>query len=173
MSRIAFARFALAASLVTGCIVHDNGGDDTGSGHGSGSGSGSGTLSPVAGRWFYEETTPVSSTCPTSFTRGEGGDFAIDTVTTTSFRVIPADSTEPFTCSLSGTDFVCPDRAVYAESYPNAVVTAHASATGLFGARDRATGHQDANVSCVGTGCSALGGALPCAFQVHFTIHAY
>ena len=67
MARIAFASFALAASLVTGCIVHDNGGDDTG------------------------------------------------------------------------------------------------------GAGDRATGHQDAHVSCVGTGCSALGGAL----QVHFTIHAY
>jgi hypothetical protein len=177
MSRIAFASFALAASLVTGCIIHNDGGDDTGdgsgSGHGSGSGSGSGTVSPAAGRWFYEETTPVSSTCPMSFTRGEGGDFAIDTVTTTSFRVVPADSTDPFTCTLDGKDFNCPDRAVFTESYPNAVVTAHATATGLFSAGDRANGHQDANVTCVGTGCSALGGALPCAFKVHFTIQAY
>lgn len=181
MSRIAIASFALAASLVTGCIIHDNRGDDTGddvaadAGTGSGSGQGSGgTISPTTGRWYYDEVTQVATTCPTGVNHGEAGDFGIDQVAAASFRVIPVDGTDPFTCSLTGTSFACPNRASFVQGYPGATVTVHSTVTGVFSTASRATGHQDATVDCVGTGCAALGAAaFPCTFKVHFTVAAY
>jgi len=182
MSRITFARFALIASLVTGCVTHDNKGDDvgddgggsgSGSGQGSGSGSGGGSISPTAGSWYYDEVTQVATTCPTGVNHGEAGDFSIDQVVAAGFRVIPVDGTDPFTCSLTGKSFDCPNRASFTQGYPGATVTVHSTATGVFSAANRATGHQDATVDCVGTGCAALGGtAFPCTFKVHFTIAA-
>ncbi len=177
MSRIPITSFALVASLVTGCIIHDDRSDDTGddttSDAGIGSGSSGGAISPTAGSWYYDEVTQVATTCPTGVNHGEAGDFAIDQIAAASFRVIPVDGTDPFTCSLTGKAFDCPNRASFVQGYPNATVTVHSTATGVFSTASRATGHQDATVDCVGTGCAALAGtAFPCTFKVHFTIAA-
>ena len=71
-------------------------------------------ITPQVGAGRYAEVTPVSSTCQAEVD-GEAGYFAIDAASTASFHVIPNDGTAPFTCSLAGARFNCPDRAAQAE----------------------------------------------------------
>ena len=144
----------------------------------SGSGGGGGvTVSPLAGEWFYAETTPVSTTCPGNLDNGESGDFVIDSVTASGFRVIPADGTAPFACTLTGgSAFSCPNRVTQTQPYPNvdATLTVHGTISGTFSAANRASGRQQATVDCAGTSCASLGGSqLPCQFQVDFVVSAY
>ncbi len=143
-------------------------------------GRGSGSLTPLAGRWFYDETTPVSSNCPGIINQAQApGDFRIGTISTAAgFRVIPDDGTAPFQCTLSGKAFSCPERLADTLDYRNdgvdAVVTIHADARGTFSGANRASGRQEATVDCSGTQCAAYGGsALPCHFTVDFIIAAF
>jgi hypothetical protein len=178
--RTTIACFALALTA-SACIIHegeDGPGTGNGSGSGSGSGSGGGSVTPHSGRWFYDETTPVSSNCPGIINQAEAGDFRIEQSTSAGFRVEPEDGTAPFPCTLSGTSFDCPERASDTQDYRDdgfdAVVTIHATAQGTFSSPSRASGRQDATVSCTGTQCNALAaGALPCHFTVDFVIQAF
>ncbi len=198
MSRLVLVGFSLVIAAATACATDKegsndpmggadggmlgdsgNGGDGGNGGHGSDAGPGTDggsmtTASPQPGRWFYVDRTPILNTCPSLVDPGQGaGGFSIDSVTPTSFRVIPEDSTAPFTCTRIGTSYMCPERAAYVRDYRpavDAVVTFHATAQGTFSSSTRATGRQDANVSCIGTQCALLSTALPCQFAVAFTI---
>ena len=134
----------------------------------------SGSVTPQAGGWFYDEVTPVSSTCPANISNGTGA-FAIDNASSTSFRVVPGDGTQPFTCTLSGKAFDCPNRAAATEDYRpgfDAVVTVNAIANGTFSTSTHATGRQKATVTCTGTQCNATGASFPCTIEVNFVIRA-
>lgn len=179
MSRTAIVGFALVLSLssLMGCVIHDDSpGSDPDPDPGIDAGPGDPTISPRTGPWDYDETTPVSTTCPTSVNKGEAGAFAIVQATPTSFHVIPNDGTDEFTCTLSGNRFACPDRAFHIEDLRpgfDAVLTARATANGTFSSTTRGTGRQDATVDCVGTSCAALGAnTFPCQFAVDFVIKA-
>ncbi len=184
MSRLAITSLVLTLSFVAACTTNEGAGGGGGSGSGSGSGGGGGgggggvvTVSPQAGEWFYAEHTPVSTTCPGNVDSGEAGDFVIDSVTASRFRVIPADGTAPFACTLTGgTAFSCPNRVTQTQPYPtiDATLTVHGTISGTFSAADRASGRQQATVDCTGTGCIGLaGGQLPCQYQVDFVVSAY
>ena len=169
MLRIAY----LALFLLAACS--DDGGTDndpTDGGPGS-DGAGSDTsIRPRAGGWHYVESTPVSSTCPGNAPTGEYGNFVIDQVGATSFRVVPGDGSAPFTCT-STSGFACPDRATAMQDYRptvDAVVTARATADGTFSSPTRGTGRQHVTVSCAGTQCNVLGATFPCAVEVAFVI---
>jgi len=191
MIRIALLGFAFA--LASGCVTNPppgtgggtggggtggggTGGGGTGGGSdgGTGTGTGGGSISPQAGLWDYGEVTPVSSTCTTTIPHGENGPFAIDQVSTSSFRITPGDGTAPFACSETGAKFSCPNRASFVDDlHPSvdAIITVHATITGMFGGTDHGTGTQQATIDCVGTQCAAVG-PLPCTFTVNFAIRA-
>jgi hypothetical protein len=129
-------------------------------------------VTPQTGAWNYSEVTPVSSTCTRSVSNGTGA-FAIDQASSSSFHVVPGDGTAPFTCSLSGKAFDCPDRAAAMEDLRpavDAVVTVHAIASGNFASATQASGRQEANVTCAGTACGVAG--FPCKVVVDFVIRA-
>ena len=133
-----------------------------------------GSVTPLVGAWFYDEVTPVSSTCPASISNGTGS-FAIDIASSTMFRIVPGDGTAPFTCTLSGKAFDCPNRAAATEDYRpavDAVVTVNAIANGTFSSSTQASGRQKATVTCTGTQCSATGASFPCTIDVNFVIRA-
>ena len=74
--------------------------------------------------------------------------------------------------------FDCAERASDTQDYRDdgfdAVVTIHATAEGTFSSPARASGRQEATVSCTGSQCNSLGaGALPCNFTVDFIIQAF
>ena len=169
MRSIAFAALALAA-----CTTNNNppGGDDMPPPPPPPPGG----VAPAAGSWEYAEITPVSSNCPQAATQGENGAFLIDQVAAASFRIVPNDGTDPFTCSLaSGGGFGCPNRlAEVVDERPalDAVFTIHATADGTFQSSTHGTGRQDANVDCAGTGCALTGATFPCQFTVDFVIAA-
>ena len=159
MTRIAL--LALALTLGSACVA------DAAPGPG-------GSISPRAGDWSYAETTQVSSTCSRNIPHGQGGSFEIDQVSASSFRIVPADSTAPFTCTTRGAKFSCPNRASFVMDLRpsvDATITVHATATGTFSDATHATGNQQATVDCTGSQC-AMVGPLPCKFAVNFEIHA-
>jgi hypothetical protein len=184
MSRITSLGLVLAL-VFSACVVNDKGdngsGDDTGSsgsgdtgsnGGGSSGGGGSGNAAPQMGGWNYTGVTVVSNTCNPSINHGEAGNFAIDQVAATGFRILPNDGTAPFTCTLNKGTFACPDRASFVQDYRpsvNAVVTVHVTANGTFSDATHGTGRQAGTVDCAGTSCSALG-TLPCTFTQDFAI---
>jgi hypothetical protein len=159
----------LALVLATGCAAQTTqAGDDDGN-------PGPGPVTPEVGAWHYGEVTPLSSTCSTTLQQADQpGDFAIDQASVTTFHVIPDDATAPFACTLSNGAFNCPDRAAFSHDYhpdADAIVTAHATASGTFSTSTQATGRQDATVDCTGSACAAVG-TLPCSLSVHFAISA-
>ncbi|MEJ7600541.1 MAG: hypothetical protein WKG01_21725 [Kofleriaceae bacterium] len=161
-------------TTVVACGGNGTNDDDNPSDGGPGSDGPSNAIRPRAGGWHYVESTPVSSTCPTSTPSGEYGDFVIDEVGAASFRVVPADGTAPFTCT-STSGFDCPDRATAMRDYRptiDAVISAHATADGTFSSPVRGTGRQHVTVSCAGTQCTALGNTFPCSIEVAFVIEA-
>ena len=169
MARISL--IALAFALGAGCVMDpaDNDGAQTGSIESAV------TISPLAGTWTYGELTPVSTTCNTTLAQGESGPFAIDTVTASSFRVVPNDGTVPFTCTSGANgQFNCPNRATgkidLRPSLIDAQLTIRVTATGVFLDNSRARGKQDAVVTCAGTQCSSVG-PMPCGFVVNFAAH--
>src|SRR5258708_7646598 len=105
MNRITLV--ALALAVTSGCVVDAGDGEaDTDSIESDI------TILPLAGTWIYGPVTPLSTTCSTSIAQGESGPFTVDTVTASTFRVIPNDGTAPFTCtSLANSKFGCPNRA--------------------------------------------------------------
>lgn len=159
-----------------------DGGVGSGSGSGSGSGDGSGdgdggSITPQAGRWFYDEITPVSSNCPNIIDEGQAGAFAVTQVSAAGFLVVPEDGADPFACTLTGAAYDCPDRVSHVEDYrpaADAVITIHAIASGTFASPTRAAGRQIATVGCAGAQCNSFGvGQLPCTFTVDFVVRAY
>lgn len=127
---------------------------------------------PVEGEWYYLDVTPISSNCSAG-DDGTAGDFGITAASAAGFTVIDG-STDPFTCSLSGGAFNCPNRASAVEDLRptyDAVLTAHATAQGTFSSATRGSGTQEATVTCTGSACS-LYGTWPCNFKVSFQIAA-
>ena len=132
-------------------------------------------ITPKIGAWGYDEVTPVSSTCPGNIQQGGTGTFAIDSSSSTSFHVVPNDGTAPFSCSLTGSAFDCPERATATQDLRpalDAVVTVRAIAKGTFSSSTQATGRQEATATCAGTQCSATGATFPCMAKVDFVIRA-
>jgi hypothetical protein len=192
MSRITSLGLVLAFA-VSACVVNgkadggsgdddstgggDTGGGDTGGGDtggGSHGGGGSGNAAPQIGGWNYTGVTLVTNTCNQRINRGEAGNFAIDQVAASSFRIVPNDGTAPFTCTLSRSGFSCPNRASSVQDgrpSVDAVLTVHVTADGTFSDATHGTGRQAGTVDCVGTACSALG-TLPCTFTQDFAIRA-
>jgi hypothetical protein len=130
-----------------------------------------GSVTPQTGTWRYANTTPVSSTCPGNIMQTPGS-FVIDQSSTTSFHIVPGDGTAPFTCTLNGKAFDCPDRAAGEEDYRpglDLVATFRAQAAGTFSSATRATGRQKATVTCTGSACMAIG-TFPCTIEVDFEI---
>jgi hypothetical protein len=156
----------LVASL-TACVANNHGDDTEDPGNDPGT-----TIVPREGDWYYVDVTKISSTCVAG-DDGTAGEFAIASPSLAGFTVIDGD-TAPFACSLSGKAFNCPNRAAYAEdlrpSY-DAVLTAHATADGTFTSATRASGTQQATVSCAGSACAAYV-SWPCTFKVSFQIAA-
>ena len=134
-----------------------------------------GDVTPVAGTWGYQEITKVSSNCPNDLSRFEGGNFLVDQVGGASFRIVPGDGTNPFSCSLGDASFDCPQRlADTIDERPgaDAVFTIQATADGRFSDSRHGSGRQDATVDCSGTACSLAGVPFPCTFSVDFVIVA-
>jgi hypothetical protein len=134
------------------------------------------TILPLAGTWFYDELTPVSTTCNFTVSHFDGdGPFEVGQITTASFVVTPHDGTAAFTCKATTTGgFSCPLRAqLFRDLRPSGIdaqVTIRATASGAFVDNQHARGKQDAVVSCVGTQCSVVG-PNPCGLVVNFTTH--
>ena len=142
-------------ALFAACTDDDKPGD----GMDPGSDSGPNDFVPQAGGWHYDETTPISSTCPANTPAGEHGNFAIDQVTSGGFRIVPADGTAPFPCTLADSAFDCPDRAAFTEDYRpavDAVLSAHATAEGNFASARRASGRQHLTLTCTGSQCGVV-----------------
>ncbi|MEO8703078.1 MAG: hypothetical protein ABI867_23740 [Kofleriaceae bacterium] len=178
MSRTLFC-LAFASFVLTSCTTNNGGDDDDddpGTDAGPGPGPGPNDVAPKAGGWHYAEVTPVSNTCPANTPTGENGNFLIDQVGATSFRVVPNDGTPAFTCTLAaGGAFDCPNRAAAVQDLRpgiDAVITALATADGVFAAATRGNGGQTVDVTCAGTQCNLAGTGLPCRVAVDFRIEA-
>ena len=175
MTRIALLGLALALTSAPACgVTAGPPGNPSGGPTGGPTGpSGGGSISPRGGSWAYGEVTPVSSTCSMNTPHGQDGDFVIDQASASSFRIVPGDTTAPFTCTTNGAKFSCPNRASLVMDVPgvDATITVHATASGTFSDTTHATGSQQATVDCAGSQC-ALIGPLPCNFAVNFEIHA-
>jgi hypothetical protein len=133
------------------------------------------SVTPQVGAWFYDSVTPVSNTCPGNLQQGGIGAFAIDASSSSSFHVVPNDGTAPFTCTLNGSAFNCPDRAAATQDLRpgiDAVITMHAIAHGTFSSSTQASGRQEGTATCAGTGCAATGVNFPCMAKVDFVIRA-
>jgi hypothetical protein len=131
-------------------------------------------VAPKVGSWSYEQVTFVRNTCNSSLDPGEGGNFAIDQSSLTSFHVLPNDGNMAFTCSLDTGAFDCPNRIAQVMDYRpsvDAVATIHVDASGSFSSASHATGSQDATVDCTGSACAAYG-PFPCTFTQDFSIQA-
>jgi hypothetical protein len=173
MTRLLFVCFSLAAAACNNATGDDDGVGSDSPDAGTDPGPSPTSVVPRTGTWYYADANQVQNNCGYQID-GTAGDFMIDDASATKFHVDPDDGTEPFWCTLSNGSFVCPDRATQTEDlHPSfdAVITAHASATGTFSAVNRASGRQTATVNCAGSGCSALG-SWPCTFKVDYDIAA-
>jgi hypothetical protein len=170
---LALALTSAPACGVTAAPPGNPSGGPTGPSGGPTGGPTGDSISPRGGSWSYGEVTPVSSTCSMNTPRGHEGDFLIDQVSASNFRIVPADSTAPFICSTNGAKFSCPNRASLVMDVPgvDATITVHATASGTFSDTTHATGSQQATVDCAGSQCGIVG-PLPCTFAVNFEIHA-
>jgi len=165
-------RYLLGLVLVLSACNNNNSGDDTPGPDAAPQGN----VTPKTGAWNYDEVTPVSRTCPGTIQQGGTGGFGIDSSSSSMFHVLPNDGTAPFTCTLSGKAFNCPDRAAGMQDFHpqfDAVVTAHAVASGNFASNTEASGRQEATVTCAGSQCSATGIQFPCNIKVDFVIRAH
>ena len=132
-------------------------------------------VTPRVGAWDYDSVTPISNTCPSQLRDGGVGAFAIDASSSTSFHVIPNDGSAPFTCTLNGSAYNCPERAAATldlRPQVDALITMRATAQGTFTSDTRATGSQDATATCAGTQCAAAGVTFPCMAKVDYVIRA-
>lgn len=132
-------------------------------------------LTPHEGRWHYNKVTPFSTTCPSNV-QGEYGDFAIDQASSTSFRIVSDNGTDPSPCSVDETKFDCFSRAAKIDDFRpivDAVVTVYPKNAGEFTADAKhASGRQEGYVDCVGTQCNTFDSTFPCNFIVSFKINA-
>jgi hypothetical protein len=132
------------------------------------------TVLPVAGTWDYGEISTVTGTCNVKFRQFEDGAFNIDSVSGSTFRVVPRDGTAPFTCTSNvNGGFTCPNRAAATISllpFVDARITARATATGVFSTTRLVTGKQDLAITCVGSACPFIGPS-PCGYVANFSAH--
>jgi hypothetical protein len=176
----------LAILALVGCssttVVNNGGGDGGGSsssssGGSSSSSSGGSSATPDSGVWNYSDVKRTTDSCHIPQLRDPDGNFTLQAGAGGSFTITPGDGTDPFTCSASGGKFSCPDRAAQKEdltsSGVNAVVVAHATASGDVVSSTKLSGKQDVQVSCTGTDCSKVaqtaGTTFPCAISITFT----
>ncbi len=118
--------------------------------------------------------TTASNNCPSLVDTGQlAGNFGITNAGPTGFHVIPNDGSGEFDCSLASSAFNCPNRAALDYDIgTGASIAGTATAQGTFSSTTRATGTQNAHVTCTGVGCAAIGFGAACDFSVTFTILA-
>ena len=142
---------ALAGEAATGTVVI---GADDGTVYG---------LDPASGdaRWTY----PIGGAVEAPVIVANGRAYAASH----SGAVValdPNDGTPAFTCTLNGSAFDCPDRLTNTQDLRpavDAVFTARAVARGTFSTSTRASGRQEATVTCAGTQCNATGASFQAA----------
>lgn len=140
-----------------------------------GDGDGNGGVSPTTGVWLYAPGSVFDDTCehpdpPTDPT----GEFTLTNNGDGTFTVDDGDNV--FECTLSGSSFNCPERLTEeVDATPlDGVVSVHVSITGSFSSDTDVSGHQTANVTCVGADCATVATAggisgFPCSLSQNFT----
>jgi hypothetical protein len=140
-----------------------------------GDGNGNGGVDPTTGVWLYSPGSVFDDTCeypdpPTDPT----GEFTLTNNGDGTFTVDDGDNV--FDCTLSGSNFNCPERRTeeHDASPLDAVATVHVSIEGSFSSDTDMTGHQTANATCVGADCADAAAAVgmagfPCSLSQNFT----
>ena len=127
---------------------------------------------PNSGTWFYAEVSPVENDCNLPEDQFAAGEFSIENNDDGTFTVDPEDGNPAFECTLSGSDFDCPERIAGSYSTQGSTATWRADAEGSFSDASRMTGTQSGQVTCEGSGCAlaeaALGASFPCQLEVDF-----
>lgn len=130
------------------------------------------TMLPVVGGWDYKETSMVSGTCNAKFRQFEDGAFGVDSVTATTFRIVPRNGTPAFTCTSNANGgFSCPNRASLNLSFRSLgldmSLNMRAIVSGVFVSNRHVLGKQDLVINCSGALCPLVG-PNPCGYVVNF-----
>ncbi|MBI5491154.1 MAG: hypothetical protein HY905_27730 [Deltaproteobacteria bacterium] len=149
----------LALGLLIGC---DDGGDGA-------------PIEPTSGTWGYLEGDVFDDAC--HYPDPETSPMGTFTLTNNGDRTmtITPTSEAPFSCTISGASFTCPDRANSDLPVPtlDATVHLHVATYGSFSSPTAASGHQRIDATCTGTQCdvasAAVGVTFPCGFSVRYT----
>ena len=66
---------------------------------------------PLTGEWDYTDEDIIENTCSDAIDYdGTSGEFTVTNNGDGTFVVDPLDGTDPFTCTLDGKDYDCPER---------------------------------------------------------------
>ncbi|MEZ4381048.1 MAG: hypothetical protein R3A79_06850 [Nannocystaceae bacterium] len=127
---------------------------------------------PATGTWVFVNGEVLTNTCNFDDAQIAEGNFSIYNNGNDTFTVDPEDGTDPFLCTMSGADFICPERLQDTVSAFGATVSIRVSADGFFDSDTFASGRQEANVTCSGDACASsaiFGVDFPCTVIVNFT----
>ncbi len=129
---------------------------------------------PTPGVWSYDETGASMNSCNYDGVVSNGGGSFRLVAEGDGYRIQPEDGSAPFTCSLSGDELDCPDRAAVEEELSglDAKLVIHVVASATVDSDSELSGTQTGSVTCVGEDCAAVaatvGASLPCDFSVDF-----
>ncbi|MBN2496471.1 MAG: hypothetical protein JXR96_17895 [Deltaproteobacteria bacterium] len=133
---------------------------------------------PASGLWEYDEYAASTNNCNSDDLISNGdGTFQLDNHGDGTFTITPSDGTDPFDCTIDGSSFTCPERAMveydlHDDGY-DALITAVAVVTGTFSDDTHASGQQAATADCTGTACALaeayLQTTFPCTFTIDFS----
>jgi hypothetical protein len=133
------------------------------------------SAAPTPGAWSYNAFGAAQNSCNSSdVIDSGGGGFRLRDLGGGAYQVQPNDGSSPFECTLSGSDLDCPNRAN--ETTPiggfDAELVVHVVADATVQDSETMQGTQHGDVSCQGSGCAAVAGAVgttfPCSFSVDF-----
>lgn len=129
---------------------------------------------PETGTWVYANEVEEENTCgiPYGTTSGE---FFLTNKGDGTMLVDADDGTDPFVCTLAGSDYDCPQRYVEdVELGLGAVAAVEVTATGRFSGAKSGTGTQTGTLSCKDSTCSAMAAMVgipdPCTIVVSYDI---
>jgi hypothetical protein len=135
---------------------------------------GGGDANPTSGTWLYSEYTASTNDCNSDDLISNGaGTFTLTNNGDSTFTVTPTDGTDPFDCTITGSAFNCPTRAmVDVDMNPtfDAHITATATVTGTFADDTHMSGTQNGTADCSGTACAAAATFLQTTFPCNYTI---
>ena len=127
---------------------------------------------PAEGTWSYTDISPINDECNVGADIVVTGQFVIEDNGDGSFHVDTLDSQPNFDCTLSGSDFTCPNRI--ADSYEEAdtTLTWHVDTEGSFDGPTFIEGTQSGVVECSGSQCSfaeqQFNTSFPCQLDTEF-----